>query len=296
MRAPPRLAELIGDRLRQVTGAAHDVLDVLAVWDSVGLAALDTAFGSASIEALERAGLVEVRVDGRRREVGFAHPLYGEVLCADMPTMTRHRLLLEGADRIERWGARRRTDPLHVATARLEAVGSADADLLIRAARIARAGHDFGLVDRLTSAAAEAPASAELVLLRSEALHELRRYEEVERLLAPVTDGPTFDVQLVAMRVRNLMWGLDRAEDALALNRAALAARRRRRRPRRADHRRGPDAAVLRPSCRGVVGAGADVAGAVTAGAGAAGDRPHPGPAGDRAVRDGAHRGRGRPP
>ena len=45
-----------------------------------------------------------------------------------MPALTRRRLLLDHADRIDAYGARRREDAIRVATARLEATGTADAD------------------------------------------------------------------------------------------------------------------------------------------------------------------------
>ena len=65
-----------------------------------------------------------------------------------MAPLTRRRLLLEHADRIDAHGARRREDPIRVATAALEASGSADPQLLVRAARLARYGHDFTQVER----------------------------------------------------------------------------------------------------------------------------------------------------
>ena len=57
--------------------------------------------------------------------------------------------------------------------------------------------------------------STEQVTLRAEALHELGEFDEVERLLAETVlgDEPRSAVQLVALRVRNLMWGLQRPAD-----------------------------------------------------------------------------------
>ncbi len=91
---------------------------------------------------LDRSGLLTVRVEGRRQHVTLAHPLYGEILRARMPALTRRRLLLEHADRIDAHGARRREDPIRVATARLDASGTADPRLLVRAARLARYAGD----------------------------------------------------------------------------------------------------------------------------------------------------------
>ncbi|HLM18548.1 MAG TPA: AAA family ATPase, partial [Acidimicrobiia bacterium] len=130
----PRLAELVGQRVREVGGGERSVLEVVAVWESVGLHELTALHGPEPVEGLERAGLLEVHIDGRRETVVLAHPLHGEVVRADLPTMTRRRLLLERAERIEGFGARRREDLPQVATARLEGSGRADPDLLVRAA------------------------------------------------------------------------------------------------------------------------------------------------------------------
>ena len=157
----------------------------------MGLGELESLFGADAIEALDRSGLLEVQLDGRRQQVRLAHPLYGEVMRHAMPALTRRRLLLDGAQRVEAHGARRREDVLRIATARIEGAGWADPQLVTAAARLARHAHDFGLVDRLTKVVmADAP-TPEAVLLRAEALHELGDYDEVEQLLAagPDTHG-----------------------------------------------------------------------------------------------------------
>ena len=123
----PRLRELVATRLGALEPAAAEAVDRLAVWEPMGLSALEELVGSAPLELLDRAGLLSVRMDGRRQIVTLAHPLHGEILRARMPALTRRRLLLEHADHIDRIGARRREDAIRSATARLEASGSADA-------------------------------------------------------------------------------------------------------------------------------------------------------------------------
>ncbi len=131
----PRLHELVAARLASLDASAREALDMLAVWEPTGLAILEAAVGREALEALDRSGLLAVRTDGRRQQVSLAHPLYGEILRSTMPALTRRRLLLEHADRIDAHGARRREDAIRVATARLEATGTADPDLLLKAAR-----------------------------------------------------------------------------------------------------------------------------------------------------------------
>ena len=61
-------------------------------------------------------------------------------------------------------------------------------------------------------------------LLVGEALHELGRFDEAEQVLSDASAEDTPDgalrVQLTEIRSRNLMWGLLRFDDALAVNRA----------------------------------------------------------------------------
>ena len=129
---------------------------MLAVWEPIGIAALEEMTGPEQLELLDRAGLLSIRVDGRRQRVSLAHPLYGEVLRARMPALTRRRLLIELADRLETIGGRRREDATRVAAARLQALGSADPELLLKAARLARYALDFPQVERFARAAAHA--------------------------------------------------------------------------------------------------------------------------------------------
>ena len=219
----PQLSEVINDRVRTVSDAARAALELVAVWEPLGVAELESVVGAGAVEELDRAGLLDVGLDGRRQPVRLSHPLYGEVIRAGLSTLTRRRLLLDGADRLEGFGGRRRGDDLRIAVARVDAAGAADPALLLAAARVARQAHDYPLVVRLTAPQGREVVTPERALLRGEAMHELGEFAEVERLLAET--GPAgdddLDVKLVALRVRNLMWGLQRAEHALAINREA---------------------------------------------------------------------------
>ena len=162
----PRLTDVVDDRVRAVSAEARVGLELLAVWEPLGLTELESVVGAGRIEELDRAGLLDVGLDGRRQPVRLVHPLYGEVIRGGLAALTTRRLLLEGADRIEAFGARRRGDQLRIAVARVDAAGTADPQLLLAAARIARQSHDYPLVERLTRLADRAVVSTEQVLLR----------------------------------------------------------------------------------------------------------------------------------
>jgi DNA-binding CsgD family transcriptional regulator len=220
-----RLHELVATRLGSLEKAATDALDILAVWEPAGLVTLEAIVADGLLEMLDRSGLLAVRADRRRQQVTLAHPLYGEILRARMPALTRRRLLLEHADRIDALGARRREDAVRVATARLEASGTADPALLLRAARLARYGHDFTQVERLGRAAIADGMTAEAGLLVGEALHEHHAFAEADKVLTAaeaVADEAEILVLIAEMRARNFMWGLFRHDEALKVNASTL--------------------------------------------------------------------------
>ncbi len=225
-----RLAELVQSRMDRAGKAAWPALELLALAEPVGLGELEQMVGVEAMEMLERAGLVDVQADRRRQLVRLTHPLYGEVLRTRMRTLTRRRLLLAHVGRIERYGARRREDPLRVASWRLDATGIADPKLLVAAARLARHGYDLAQVARLArSALAEldsGPLRVQAQLLLGEALAELGEFADAEAVLAEAESAATDERQLVqasAIRVRTLLWGLRQPAAALAANRAARA-------------------------------------------------------------------------
>jgi tetratricopeptide (TPR) repeat protein len=136
----------------------------------------------------------------------------------------RRQLLVDHAARIERLGARRREDPLRVATWRLDATGTADAALLVGAAQLARYSHDLAQVERLARAAlAEQPTPGDrdaARLLLGEALHESGHFDEAEAVLAAgavETADERVRARMTAIRARNLTWGLLRPGEALML-------------------------------------------------------------------------------
>jgi hypothetical protein len=64
---------------------AWPALELLALAEPAGLSELEELVGAQALEALERAGLIDVRADRRRQMVRLTHPLYGEVLRDRIP-------------------------------------------------------------------------------------------------------------------------------------------------------------------------------------------------------------------
>jgi len=189
------LDELVGEHLAGVDPAGLAVLELLAVCERLGLADLERRHGLATLEALEAGRLVAVVAAGRRTAVRLAHPLYGEVLRARMPPLRLRRIQQELADVVEGHGARRREDVVQVALWRSASGGHVPGEQLLRAARLALAGHDADLAVRLMSAWAE-PDDAhpfEQAEVLAEAYDVLGRPADVERVIAGALAGDLAD-------------------------------------------------------------------------------------------------------
>jgi DNA-binding CsgD family transcriptional regulator len=224
--APTRLREVIEARIGERDLTARTVLDVLAMCQPVGLGQLEAAAGLTVLEELERDGLITIRTDGRRETVRLAHPLHGDVLRAGLTALRRRSILLDQSVMVETWGARRREDPVRVATWRLEATGRADPGLLLRAARLARYDHDFRNAATLARAALAAQPSAAAGLVLGESLYNLGSFEEAEAVLAVATERAAGDDEIVrttTVRRRNLFRGCRRDADAVEVGRAAAS-------------------------------------------------------------------------
>ena len=126
---------------------------------------------------------------------------------------------------MERCGARRRDDPVRIATLRLEATGQADPDLLLRVARLARSDDDVLTAARLARAAVAARPTAGGGLVLGEALFNLGAFEQAETALAAAMDTTTAPAELaaiVSMRRRNLFVGCRRDDAAAEIGRTVL--------------------------------------------------------------------------
>lgn len=215
LRATPRLAELIEDRLAGLTKMESLGLAIAAVAEAVGLTRLEeTGYGHA-LDALERRGLIEIQADGRRRRVRVAHPLYGEVVRERLTTPAYRRICAMLADEIARTGMRRREDARRAAFWRLEAGQPADPAVLLAAARDARFVQDFANTERFARAALESGGGAEAGQLLGAVLYASGRPEEAEEVLAAAAAEATTDElrALVAVtRSENFTQGLSRPD------------------------------------------------------------------------------------
>ncbi len=224
--ATPKLAELIGVRLAAASDRAREVLELLALCEPVPLADVEAVASLEVLEGLEEEGLVRVVTDRRRATVTLAHPLYGEVLRGEVPASRRRVLLLEQVERTRACGARRRDDALHLATWQMAATGTADPQLLLQAATLARHAHDYQRVDTLMQALPTKHHSYASCRLHGDGLVQMGHWQRADELLAKAEALAVGEIEQAAatlVRTWNLFWIGGDTEQALSVNGAARA-------------------------------------------------------------------------
>jgi len=188
-----RLAEVVVARLGRLKPAEQAMLETIAVAGSLELPLLESLGDRASVESLEERRLIEVQRSGNRHVVRPAHPIFGEVVVADMPR-TRLRRVMQGlAERLEETGARRTDDLLRLALWRLEGGGIVRPELLIAAARRALAVFDAPLAERFARAAtSDGDSHVAARILLGRAMAGQGRIEEADEVLRQAADqAPT---------------------------------------------------------------------------------------------------------
>lgn len=148
MAAAPSLERLVEYRLASVEGSDRDALDALALAGEIGLELLADLVGDAVVDDLDRRGLIALRTDRRRLQASLAHPLYGDLLRAELSLLRSRRLRGRLADAVEERGARRRDDRVRLVAWR-STDEQADPMLLLDAARLALLGDDDATAQEL---------------------------------------------------------------------------------------------------------------------------------------------------
>ncbi len=225
-----RVAELFEGRLARLDEASRTALELLAVVGAVPLDLLVQVASFDVLEALEADELIELVLPDRPGDpevIRLTHPLFGETLRHGVPALRRRSILVQHADRVEAWAGVRPGDALQIASWRLEGGRAVEPGLLETAAHLARMSEDFELTLRLGDACHRARPTVTTAILCGEALFELARWEEAEALFAAADgfDGTDADrLRALVVRTLNLVFGLLRPDDALAIARGKLTA------------------------------------------------------------------------
>jgi DNA-binding CsgD family transcriptional regulator len=213
-----RLDELVAERMGSLDAGARGVAELLSLCQPLPVDYVAGLAGREILERLEESGRIIVSLD--RDEVALGHPLFGEVIREQIPSLRTREILRREADRLQARNELSPGDQLRLAEWRLSSEGRADSGILLDAAYRARFAQDFRAVKRFVEAMPPVDRSPTSRLLLGEALYELGSFEECEQTLA--TDEPLVDegvyLRIVVTQTKNLHWGLCDPRRALEVN------------------------------------------------------------------------------
>lgn len=167
-----RLVELVEARLTDVDEEERAALELLAVGEPLADRELEALVAEDVVERLEKRGLILTTLRAGQVTASLAHPLYGDVLRAELSAAKMRRLARELAEIAEAADVHQPDDLLRIGNWRLRC-GGGDAGALLGAARVAYERFDYSLARQLAKAAEDAGAGFEAQLLQAEltALH-----------------------------------------------------------------------------------------------------------------------------
>ena len=199
----PRLVELVHVRLGALRDAERHVLELAAMGEPLAQPTLDELTEAQAVESLEDRGLITSRMDGRRLQIGLAHPVMGEVIRAAI-SPRRQRALARAL--AESTGGRRQEDTLLLASLRLVG-GGGSKELLLAGAQAARERRDLALTEKMARAAIDTGAGFEARALTADTAHARGRHDQAEQDLAALAA----DAQTSSERVRVALLRFDHA-------------------------------------------------------------------------------------
>ncbi len=214
------LGELISARLSGLEASDRRVLELLALGEPLAVEDLFELAGREATYSAEDRGLITVRATDVDQTASLAHPLYGEVIRASLPSLRSRDLSLALARRLEAHAHLSPRDSLRVCRWRLEAGEPIPNELLLDAGQAAseRGDPDLGAELAERALGCGGGAAAGLLLARC---HQMRkRFEDAESVLAALENelsSQDLALEYLKRRVDVLYWGLQRADEAKAL-------------------------------------------------------------------------------
>jgi DNA-binding NarL/FixJ family response regulator len=214
------LRELIGARMGTLGEDERRGLELLALGEPLSLAEAANLMATQTLGALEAQRLVVVEsTDSGDAVVRVAHPLYSELIAAQMPVSwsRAHRARL--AELVGARPERSPADTARIAEWLTDAGAPVPADTLLSAAKAANfAGTETGVHFATRAIEAGAGAEANMVLAAAHTVHG--RAAEAEASLAEVEgeiEDRTLALDYLRQRTTGLQWGLSRAQEAVEL-------------------------------------------------------------------------------
>ncbi len=215
----PRLQEAIAARLDGLPDLGRRFLELLSVGEPLALTMAEEVTADGVLIELERRGLIAVGGEGAP-SVRFSHPLFGEVLRAEMPSLLKRQINQQLAHMLRRDAAHAPGDLLKLAVIWQGSGEKVDPTLLAEAAQVANHLSDHALAETLAVESLNQQRTFLAQLELGWSLLRQQRFEEAAELLAPLVGSEPDDgarerlADAVALAMAH---GLGRPDDALAL-------------------------------------------------------------------------------
>ncbi len=215
------LAELVAERMGQMTHSQREPLELLAFGEPLALDQVVALTGYDSLVEAETRGMLVVGSPDAGSEVRLAHPLYGEVIRRELPVLRARSLRLTLADALQSRDPLTPDDALRVARWLLDAGVAIPLAVLLDAAQTATRAGDPDLGAQLAQLAVDAGGGVTATRLLAGAERARDRFDEAEALLAAIEDEledqDTAIEYLEQRAVTVLYWGLKRPDEGQAL-------------------------------------------------------------------------------
>jgi DNA-binding CsgD family transcriptional regulator len=215
----PRLQEAISGRLEGLTDSGRRFLELLSLGEPL---AVDTAEQVAAGEVLidlERRGLIAVSREDAP-SIRFTHPLFGEVLRAEMPALLQRHINQQLAQLLREETKRSPADLLKLAVLWRGSGEPVNAAFLAEAAQVANRLSDHPLAEQLAADSLEQQRTFSAQLELGWSLLQQRRFDEAVELLVPLVGNEPGDnarERLADGLSLTMAHGLGRVDDALTL-------------------------------------------------------------------------------
>jgi DNA-binding CsgD family transcriptional regulator len=223
-----RLRDLIGHRLGGLNEVEREAVEIVALSEPIDLSLLSALVPAPVPEDLEQRHILEAEDGAHGIELRLAHPLYGEVVRAQLSPERHARLcgiLAEAVERVAEGRELTSREVLQVALWRLDG-GGCSPELALAAARLAFLAADFRLSARLARHAWDARGDVGAARVLVDSLLDLGRTEEAETLLREASALSLSDGEraaIVARLASAIFIFSGRADDAKRMLHATLA-------------------------------------------------------------------------
>jgi DNA-binding CsgD family transcriptional regulator len=219
------LRSLVARRIDALSDRQRSVAELLALGEPLPIEELVELAPYELVQSAEDLGMIHVDAPASGGEVGLAHPLYGEVLRAELPVLRARALRLRLAETIQKRRPLSREDALRACRWLIDAGTEVPDGLLLDAAAAANLAGDAALAADLAGRAIRADGGLRAIIELARADMSRSRFEDAETTLAAAEDrarGHEYALQYFGLRMHVLFWGLGhRAQAAAFLRRAA---------------------------------------------------------------------------